>query len=145
MSSAWACSWGRSSSRRRSSGPRPGARTISPDEIRDATLNRGPRPPEPPPSPALRPGQLLYDRLELAQVGFVEPAYEERVDPPSLAQPAQLRHQLRDGPDHRVRRLKNVARIDRQSCLRLVTARHVGRNPERRLRDGDVAEQAQHA
>ena len=59
---------------------------------------------------ALRPRELLHDGGDVAEPGLVEPADQERVDAPALADPRELVDQVGDGPDQRVGRLQDVLR-----------------------------------
>src|SRR5262245_29490344 len=79
----------------------------------------------------LGPRQLFYDRREVPQLRLVEPADQDRVDPPALPPFAQLRDEIRHGPDQRIGRLEDVAGIGRQSQATLVAAGNVGRALER--------------
>src|SRR4029078_8476931 len=78
-------------------------------------------------------------------LGLFTPAHEYRMDPPALPDLAQLRDQAGHGADERVRRLEDIARIDREARSRFVPACHLGRQLERLIRDADSAEQPQDA
>src|SRR6185369_7093031 len=100
-----------------------------------------------PPGPRgrLHPGQLLDDGGERGQSGLVEPAHEHRADSPPLAHPADLRHEVGNAPDERVRRLEEIIGVDRQTGPRLDVPGDVGGDLEGLVRDGERAQDPERA
>lgn len=90
-------------------------------------------------------GELLDHRSDRAEVRFVEPADEERVDAPALADPAQLRDQVVDRADERVGRLEDLLGQDLDTAVPAEAVGDVAGDLQRVVGDREVAEQAQDA